>query len=60
MAGNVLEWCQDWYGENYYSKSSAKNPLEPGTGGYRVLRGAFGLARTTSCVWLAAAVAVPC
>jgi formylglycine-generating enzyme required for sulfatase activity len=38
MAGNVWEWCQDWYDEDYYSNSPAKNPLGPDTGSYRVVR----------------------
>ena len=29
MAGNVLEWCQDFYQADYYRLSSSKNPQGP-------------------------------
>ncbi|MEE8478528.1 MAG: SUMF1/EgtB/PvdO family nonheme iron enzyme [Candidatus Neomarinimicrobiota bacterium] len=39
MSGNQAEWCQDWYGENFYNESPKKNPVNLVKSEYRVCRG---------------------
>ena len=39
MAGNVCEWCNDWFSSTYYSSSPTNNPTGQTSGNSRVLRG---------------------
>lgn len=39
MSGNVLEWCQDWFHDEYYQKIACSNPTGPSKGTFRALRG---------------------
>lgn len=39
MAGNGVDWTQDWYSENYYEVSPRENPEGPSSGTKKVIRG---------------------
>jgi formylglycine-generating enzyme required for sulfatase activity len=39
MHGNAWEWCHDYFEEDYYKQSSAKDPMGPLSVSSRVLRG---------------------
>jgi len=39
MSGNVWEWVNDWYADNYYNYSQSDNPQGPEEGMMKVMRG---------------------
>lgn len=49
MAGNVWEWCADWFDEDFYARSPGANPSGPAAGTERVLRGGSWMCSENYC-----------
>ena len=49
MTGNVWEWCNDWYGSDYYMDSPSSNPQGPASGTFRVNRGGSWSSGAINC-----------
>jgi formylglycine-generating enzyme required for sulfatase activity len=41
MAGNAMEWVQDWLDMNYYQQAVSENPTGPATGRVKVEKGGW-------------------
>jgi formylglycine-generating enzyme required for sulfatase activity len=49
MYGNVWQWCNDFYQEDYYQQSPQQNPRGPASGASRVVRGGCWDSRARMC-----------
>jgi formylglycine-generating enzyme required for sulfatase activity len=49
VAGNVWEWCSDWFSPNYHLMASNRNPVGPPTGQGRVMKGGSYLCHASYC-----------
>ncbi len=49
MAGNVWEWCSDWFDADYYASAPRTSPPGPESGTARVMRGGSYLCHDSYC-----------
>ncbi len=49
MHGNAFEWCEDWYGSDYYGQSPSRDPRGPSSGSSRVVRSSSWFHQASSC-----------